>query len=77
MWAIKYLFIYYLLNFTGLVMNSVRTHLSSDKHVLKFKLDLLTIYLAPRLGSYLVCIGDVTCMALGTLPAALPHLQNF
>lgn len=57
-------------------MNSVRAHLSSDKHVLKFKRDLLTVFLAVRLSTYLVCICDVTRMALGTVPAALPHLQN-
>lgn len=76
MWAIKYLFVYHLLNFTRLVINSIRAHLSSDKHVLKFKLGLLTISSALRLSSYLVCICDVTCMALGTVPAALLCLQN-
>jgi len=46
------------------------------RRVMKFRLNLLVIYSALRLSSSLVCICDVTCMALGTIPTALPHLQD-
>lgn len=67
--------VYLMLYFTRIVMHSVRTASFRQAHA-EVQTTPLNNYLAQRLSSYLVCICNVTCMALGTIPAALPHLQN-
>lgn len=59
--------------FTRVVIDSVRT-LFLQTSTGEVQTASVNNCFAWRLGSYLVCICNVTCMALGAIPEALPHL---